>query len=279
MTNLLPKGNVQVCFSGGRTSGMMLYYLLPEIRERDDVRVIFTNTGRERRETLEFVLMCEAMWRVPVVWLEYRHDGSRPAWKAVNASTVSECGRPFSELIVRKMMCPNVMQRFCTQELKIRTAKRYLVSIGWKSWSAAIGIRADEQRRIGPSVERERQTPFYPLNEIGVTRRDVQAFWAKQPFDLNLPIHEGITIGGNCDGCFLQSEASRAALYRDEPARYQWWIDQEKIASDLNKNGESFFRKGEKYTDLSAFVERQGDWIFDAQNDALCQVDGGECTA
>ena len=58
-----------VCFSGGRSSAMALYMLLPELTPKDVV--IFNNTGRERNETLDFVNEVQKRWNIPIVWTEY----------------------------------------------------------------------------------------------------------------------------------------------------------------------------------------------------------------
>jgi hypothetical protein len=98
-----------------------------------------------------------------------------------------------------------------------------------------------------------------------VSKADVLSFWSKQSFDLM--VSKGL---GNCDGCFLKSEATLAALSRDYPERSAWWETQEaKVGGTFRKD---FSRFG-----LRSFVEKQGDWIFDSE-DALCQKDGGECT-
>lgn len=56
-----------------------------------------------------------------------------------------------------------------------------------------------------------------------------------------------------------------------------WWERMEQVAADLtsNPNG-ARFRYEYSRRELREYVERQGDWIFDAE-DALCQADGGEC--
>ena len=139
---------------------------------------------------------------------------------------------------------------------------------GWKAWTSAIGFRADELHRK-PYIDR-RVRPWLPLRDSAVTRHDVMSFWAGQSFDLQLPIARGVTIGGNCDGCFLKSEAALAALCRDYPSRAAWWEHHEtSIGHGFSKR----FRRG----DLRAYVEKQGDWIFDTEG-ALCQKDDGECT-
>jgi len=102
------------------------------------------------------------------------------------------------------------------------------------------------------------------------------AFWQAQPFDLQLANINGSTPLGNCDGCFLKSEANRAALARDYPQRFQWWADLERNKTKaLGKR--AAFDADQTYAQLGSFVSRQSDWIFD--DDAyLCQADGGECT-
>ena len=53
---ILPDGNVQIAFSGGRTSGYMLHQILEANGGLTDrVEVTFQNTGREMPQTLDFV--------------------------------------------------------------------------------------------------------------------------------------------------------------------------------------------------------------------------------
>ena len=60
-----------------------------------------------------------------------------------------------------------------------------------------------------------------------MSKREVANFWRRQPFDLDLPNVDGNCWLGNCDGCFLKSEANVAALARDYPDRHAWWEEQE----------------------------------------------------
>jgi len=277
----LPEGNVQIAFSGGRTSAYMLRKIMdanPSMIGNPDVQVTFQNTGREMPETLDFVQEVSERWGVPIVWLEYR--AAEPFWERVSHNSASRNGEPFEQLIRKKRFVPAAVQRFCTIEMKIRTAKRYLVSLGWKEWTNAIGIRADEQRRIRPEDDKmkERWFTWQPLNHAGVSRRDVMAFWQAQPFDLRLANVNGNAALGNCDGCFLKSEATLAMLARDYPERHAWWERMETLAQSLGSRGNGgSFNKVQSRKQLRDFVEKQGDWIFDTE-DALCQKDGGECT-
>lgn len=278
---VLPDGNVQIAFSGGRTSA----YMLHQIAEANggmpnSCAVVFSNTGREMPETLDFVAEVGQRWGIPITWVEYRRG--KPGFEVVSHNSSSREGEPFKALIEQRRFLPNQNMRFCTQELKLRPAKRWLVSIGWSKWTAALGIRADEPSRVKHEPQRERWQRWYPLNDAGVTRRDVAAFWKRQPFDLRLPNIKGATPLGNCDGCFLKSERNLAALAREHPERHQWWEDMETLASSISAakgmtpGRGAWFSKRYTRADLRKFVQSQGDWIFD-DVDALCQADGGEC--
>ena len=262
----LPDGNVQISFSGGRTSALMLH----QIAEAnggipDRCKVVFANTGREMPQTLDFVQEVSDRWAIPIVWVEDAKRGGDSLYEIVAHNSASREGEPFSRLIERKKSCPDQDKRFCTEHLKILPARRFLIALGWKQWTNTIGIRADEARRLTPSPDK-RVTRWFPLADAGVSKRDVLAFWSRQSFDLQVP--QGL---GNCDGCFLKSEATLAALARDYPERNAWWEAQEAKVGGT-------FRKGVSRASLRSFVERQGDWIFNTEG-ALCQRDGGECVA
>lgn len=263
---LLPNGNVLIAFSGGRTSGYLLHQLLEANGGLPDrVIVSFQNTGREMPQTLDFVQEAGERWNVKIVWLEYR--GEKPLFEIVSHNSASRDGEPFKALIEKKKAIPNQQKKFCSAQLKTLTAKRYLVSIGWKKWTSAIGFRADELHRS--AYLDNRATNWMPLRDAGVSKRDVVRFWKSQPFDLRLPIVKDKTVGGNCDGCFLKSEAWIASLSRDFPDRALWWERQE-IATGYQFS-DRFSRAS-----LRQWMDRQGDLAL-STNGLLCQKDGGEC--
>lgn len=281
----LPDGNVQISFSGGRTSAYMLHQILEANGGLPDrAKVVFANTGREMPETLDFVQECGSRWGVPIVWVEYRcrftgaphdpankiFDSAAHAFEVVSHNSASRNGEPFIDVMRYFQFPPNREADFCSHELKTRTARRYCVSeLGWTNWATALGIRTDEIGRALKKQPKERYTVWYPLIDAAVDKRAVSAFWERQPFDLRLPNINGVTPLGNCDGCFKKSELKRAGLARDFPDRARWWAEQE-----ARFGGE--FRENASWADLIDYVERQGDWIFDAE-DALCQKGGGEC--
>ncbi len=265
----LPKGNIQIAFSGGRTSAYMLHEILEangDLPER--VKVTFQNTGREMPETLDFVAEVGDRWDVPITWLEYRPY--KPLFEVVGHNSASRCGEPFDALIGRKKALPNTAMRFCTQELKILTARRYAYrALGWRAWTNTRGIRADEKHRAKPSTDK-RITNWHPLCDAGATKHEVSMFWRGQPFGLRLPyLHNGNPFG-NCDGCFLKSEADKAALIRDFPKRAEWWASHERAIG-------ATWRDGMDLTALASFLDRQGSFAFSTEG-MLCQAHDGECT-
>lgn len=280
---LLPDGNVQIAFSGGRTSAYMLHQILEangDLPER--VEVTFQNTGREMPETLDFVAEVGRRWGVMVTWLEYRAEA--PFFERVSHNSAARNGEPFDALIDKRQYLPNQQSRFCTIELKIRTAKRYLRSIGWDYWTNCIGIRADEPSRVKPENDRfkDRWTVWQPLVHAGVGKHHVADFWGRQPFDLRLPNVRGNCWIGNCDGCFLKSEAHVAAFIRDFPDRAAWWERAEARVGALETSkgrpkDNAKFSKRYSRRELREFMERQGDWALSTEG-ALCQTDDGECT-
>lgn len=265
---LLPEGHVQIAFSGGRTSAFMLHQILEANSGLPDrAAVIFTNTGRERPETLDFVAEVASRWSVPVTWLEYRYDNG-PRAVPVGRATASLDSSPFESLIGRKKALPNSAHRWCTEELKVKTARRWLVMQGWKSWAKAIGIRADEPHRLNPAPQ-PRETIWHPLAAAGVTRHMVAEFWSRQPFDLHLPIFRGKTVGGNCRACFLKSEAQIAA---EIMADGDDWPDR------MEAKIGATFKNGWGIAELRAQLLRQPE--FDLSDDSrACQRAEGECAA
>jgi len=236
-------GPAAISFSGGRTSGYMLWRILQAHGGTlpADVVVCFANTGREMEATLRFVHDCATYWNVPVRWLEFRRDrdtGRRYA-EEVGFNSASRDGEPFEMLLEGWKMLPNPVMRFCTTELKIRTMHRWRVQQFGAAidWLNVVGLRADEPRRVermrdpGRAKKRgdEAKRVAMPLADAGIAKADVMAFWAAQNFDLGL---KG-AWEGNCDGCFLKRAAAIARMSRDYPERMAWWAEVEAdMASD-----------------------------------------------
>ena len=252
-------GPAIISFSGGRTSGYMLWRILQAHGGvlPSDVKVVFANTGKEMAETLDFVKACSDNWNVPIVWVEYRNeDNPEKRWATVSYETAARNGEPFEEMIKRKKFLPNPSARFCTVELKIKTAKMYAQQIlGFQNWNSVIGFRADEPLRVA-KLSLPHDEPFEriaPLATAGIVVSDVGAFWGNQSFDLMLPSVNGRTMYGNCDVCFLKGHNQRLSMIREQPSRATWWIKAEASIQSSGQaigDGARFRKDGPSYQQM-----------------------------
>lgn len=137
-----------VKFSGGRTSGMLLFMLLKNGRlraDRGDV-VVFNNTSAEHPETYRFVARCKELverhYEVPFFWVEFQtyEDARRGEWTRLPTYRLVEpvprseerpngyCrkGEAFEEMLSWAGYVPNQHQRICTKNLKLETTRLFL---------------------------------------------------------------------------------------------------------------------------------------------------------
>lgn len=245
-----------ISFSGGRTSAYMLWRVLQANEGMpSDAIVCFANTGKEEEATLDFVHQCEINWGVPIVWLEYRAE--KPRFAVLNYQSASRNGEPFEMLIEKKKYLPNMVARFCTQELKVLTIDRYLKSKGIDEYITFVGVRADEPRRVAKI--RSQNDKFCPLAEDGITEGVVWDFWNKNVFDLKLPKVSGAS---NCDLCFLKGVGIIKSLITEKPDRAIWWAKMEE------KIGATFRPDRPSYKELAK---------FDAQQSRLFDIESVAC--
>lgn len=151
-----------VKFSGGRTSGMLLFMLLENklLRaDRGDV-VVFNNTSAEHPETYRFVARCkelvESRYGVPFFWVEFQtyEDARRGEWTRLPTYRLVEpeprskekpngyCwkGEAFEEMLSWAGHVPNQHQRICTKNLKLETTRLFL-----RDWFSG----KDRNKRLG----------------------------------------------------------------------------------------------------------------------------------
>ena len=258
-----------ISFSGGRTSGYMLWRILQSNNGLpDDAIVVFANTGKEEESTLEFVRDCSVNWNVPIFWVEFRD--SEEKFIEVTFESASRNGEPFEQLILKKKYLPNPVTRFCTIELKIRAIHKFLKSKGWKhnenmDW---VGIRADEPRRAA-KIARERT----PLVAAGVNAEEVGKFWESQSFNLKLPNINGKTFHGNCDLCFLKGAKQTLSLIQEKPDRAIWWAKMETLVQTSDKTfgaGARFRKDRPSYAEMHKYVGKQIDMIDDESISCFC---------
>ena len=264
------EGNVVLSVSGGLTSGMMPYGALQAHNWElpDNWLVVFANTGKERPETLRFVQEMSERWNVTIHWLEWRDTPE--GFEEVGPNSASRDGEPFAALIDKKQYLPNAVTRFCTEFLKVKTIKAFLLAQGWTTWTNLVGLRHDEGLRIlkrlakedGPKWKEPYRSRF-PLDKARVGRRDVAVFWARQDFTLGIPSYDG-----NCDGCFLKSDMRLRWTERTAPGTLGWWSAQEQ------RVGARFVTEY-SYSDLERWPHQQP-LLIEPQDDADNAVECGD---
>lgn len=280
-------GPTVISFSGGRTSGYMLAAIVAAHGGKlpADARVVFTNTGKEFPETLDFVRDVGGFFGVPIHWVEYRPPAERGGVRHVEVDyeTASRNGEPYAALIEEKNFLPNPVMRFCTTELKVNTMRDYIKhACKWPTFANVIGLRADEMNRVS-NMERRNASPenrdpwrsTAPLAAAGVVKADVAAFWAAQSFDLALRPHES-----NCDLCFLKGAGTASAIIRERPHMAEWWIDQEArtVRGKERAAEDSLFRHDRpSYAALAEGVRLQSAFNFGVFDD-LTTCEDNACT-
>ena len=142
-----------VKFSGGRSSGMLLFALLENRLldpDRGDV-IVFNNTSAEHPDTYKFVHDCMRTARqygVPFFQIEFQtYEDARksewtrlPTYRVVNQEPISSTnpdgfhwrGETYEELLSWSGYVPNQFNRTCTRHLKLEVTRNFL-----KDWLAA----------------------------------------------------------------------------------------------------------------------------------------------
>lgn len=237
----------------------------------------FQNTGQETPETIEFLKRAP----FPILVLQYRAENpkDRPSFTVETLETMNKTGEPFKQLVKKRQAIPNKRQRFCTQEMKILTLRHYMKSQKIYEWENYLGIRADEPKRVSDITrkynlrngKRVRVYPKFPLDDAAVDLKTVGEFWAKQNWDLDMPmLPTGKTICGNCVGCFMKSEAELAITLKRYPTMYATMEEMEK---DMGHT----FRPDISMTEFRKAVENDIHFDFNIEKEVYCTSELGSC--
>ncbi|WP_152643471.1 hypothetical protein [Paracidovorax citrulli] len=228
------KPRINASFSGGRSSAKMCEILQRRIGDTHDIVYTFANTSWERQETLDFAHAVDRWLGLGLIWLEaVPHPGRKSCTHRVVSYETAACdGSVFGE-VSAKYGVPNHTFSHCTRELKQNPIKSYLRSIGWDkgSYETAIGIRADEPRRVRREVA-ERERIIYPLVDIeSVDKQDVLDFFEPFPWDLKIAEHQG-----NCVACYKKSDAKLLRLYREDPRNFDFPVHLDQLYRNVGPN-------------------------------------------
>jgi hypothetical protein len=185
--------------------------------------VIFCDTGREHQKTYKFINDFEAYEKIPIIRLKYN-----------NAEN------PFNALLQKNKykVIPNRVKRICTDELKIKTCKRYLKSIGIKKFENFIGFRFDEELRVKRRFQKFKNViDKFPLYENKIDKFIINEFWKNKPYNLEIP-----SILGNCTLCFMKGKNAIISILMLYPELADEWIADELKSKELYKsNAHTYF--------------------------------------
>jgi hypothetical protein len=295
-------GKEYVClFSSGRTSAFLAKYIKEKYSlnetiavfgmkgkpkyhyhtniNNDKVVFLMMNTGKEKKESLQFANKCDKEWGLKLIYLEadVKKGKISTKHKIVNYSQLDRKGKPFEEML-SKYPLPNNMASNCTRELKQRPKESFLKEIGFKNAYTFVGIRKDEEHRKSLKAKEERV--IYPLcDELPIDSLFIRKWWSNQIFDLLLKDYEG-----NCDLCFKKSLKKRLTIIKENPSIANWWSEMENKHSsesiprfDLRTNisidelvemSKNPFTKAEDLFELS---QKQKS-LFEFETDCFCKA-------
>lgn len=218
-------------FSGGKTSA---YMTIQEYNEGD--LVIFCDTGREHSKTYKFINDFEANENIPIIRIKWNNEEN-----------------PFDELLKKKKykVIPNRVKRFCTDELKIKTSKRYLRSIGIRKFENLIGFRLDESRRVlNRKFKFKNVIDKFPLYDKGINKQMVNDYLSKKSYNLEIP-----SILGNCDLCFMKGKNAIISILNVYPELADKWINDEEEAQKEGKFGGHTYFPDITYKQLKSIAQ------------------------
>lgn len=119
---------------------------------------------------------------------------------------------------------PSSQSRYCTRILKLETFKPWLAQYAGIPKIMAVGIRADEDFRIGFSIDEViTEMPFLDLN-----------FNREMVFEIldrtiGIPAYYRRRVRSGCSNCFFQRRSELVGLLQEEPVEFEKGSEREKI--------------------------------------------------
>ena len=174
-------------------------------------------------------------------------------------------GKTFDKIIISgdKKYLPNVTQRFCTIEMKLRPIfEWWQIEIG-QPIQTRIGFRANEQSRAKNMLEKTNenglntfkaivgkrgtrnkwadigwQKPVFPLIQDNIYKDQVESYWKDKPIRF--------AYMNNCIGCFHRNELLLKLMSEKHPNKFDWFIEAEQNSDGIERT----FKKGVSYTSI-----------------------------
>lgn len=182
-----------VALSGGKDS-TALAFALKEKHPELSFKYYCTPTGDELPEMFDW-------------WVELGERlGSRII--PIMEMTLEGC-------IKKNKMLPNFRARFCTRQIKIEPAIKMMRQLSQNGpVTNYVGLRADEETRLGGIFDGLEVNSRFPFKEWGWTLKDVWAYLEK------LGLKERLPARTDCALCYHQRIGEWYRLWKDHPERF-----------------------------------------------------------
>lgn len=199
-------------------------------------------------------------------------------------------GPTFDEVIIQGVKkdgeaykyLPNVMQRFCTVEMKVNPIKRWCYENTELPVEMRLGFRANEVSRAAKMIERRRddgiewdkfsisqnengrnkwkELPYrltrFPLIDDRIFKDKIESFWVGKPVRF--------AYMNNCVGCFHRNEILLKHMSDKEPTKFNWFAKQETEKARFKK-------------EISYEAIKRHRLQFDLFDDDFNECDSGYC--
>lgn len=193
--------------SGGKDSSALAVYMKDRV---PDMEYVFCDTGKELKETYEYLAKLEAYLGKPIIRLNPERGFDH--WLEVYGHYL-----------------PSPRMRWCTRMLKLKPFEKYC---GTDDIINYVGIRADEDREGYISTKPNIKSVF-PFREDGITQSDV--FRILEESGLGLPEYYKWRTRSGCYFCFFQRKSEWAGLLEHHPELFKEAQAYEKIDPETGK--------------------------------------------
>tara|TARA_R110000824_G_C15133952_1_gene669324 strand:+ start:77 stop:952 length:876 start_codon:yes stop_codon:yes gene_type:complete len=229
---LIDNKNILCTVSAGYSS-IMMALKIKEWHPDHKVVYVMANTSKEHKESLIFMNKCDEYFGLEINWIEAifnQKRGKGVDFRVVKYKDLKTKGEIFEDGI-KKLGISSKINAWCNRDMKQVPVKKFADSVfGFNNYSIAVGMRADEMDRVGKAYKTN--NTFYPLLDNGITTKDRNKFWSKQPIKIEIPAYKG-----NCDLCYKKSNRKIMTVLKEEPDRAEWWNNMIKKYSKISIEG------------------------------------------
>ncbi len=214
-----------VSFSGGLSSAFLVH-LMEQKRKLHgwNVHYVFMDTGAEHVETYNFIRKLVKYWGINLVCIRALVNpilGVGVTYREIGIDELKPDLQPWRDMVA-KYGLPTINTPRCTSRMKTDPHDKYCDErFGKGNYHTWIGIRADEPARLKHYCQTidmfddkaPKQKIRYLAELSGMGKTDIQQWWSKQKFGLDIPPHLG-----NCVFCVKKQQMKLVAAAQQEPA-------------------------------------------------------------